>query len=188
MEKLKIQYWAIDRFIPYTGNPRKNDPHVSRMVDSIREFGFRIPVLAKSDGTVIDGHLRIKAARKIGMTELPVIVADGLSDKQIQAFRLMVNKSVSWSEWDNDLLKTELESLQSENYNLLNTGFDTSEINAIFANLESAEELQEEEIEIKPFKKTHVLLSFPPDRMIDIQPMLDEITKIDDVEYEQSSN
>src|ERR1035438_7949833 len=63
--KMEIQTWNIERFIPYARNPRKNDAAVDRMCASIREFGFKIPVLARSYGTVVDGHLRLKAARKI---------------------------------------------------------------------------------------------------------------------------
>ena len=67
---------------------------------SIREFGFAVPVLARSTGEVVDGHLRLKAARKLGMTEVPVIPCDGWTDAQVKAFRLMVNRSVSWADWD----------------------------------------------------------------------------------------
>jgi ParB-like chromosome segregation protein Spo0J len=70
----EIQVWPIDRLIPYFRNPRKNDAAVDRMVGSIREFGFKIPVLARSTGEVIDGHLRLKAAKKLGITEVPLIL------------------------------------------------------------------------------------------------------------------
>jgi len=62
----QIQFWPIDKFVFYARNPRKNDAAVDRMCSSIREFGFKVPVLARSDGTVVDGHLRLKAARKLG--------------------------------------------------------------------------------------------------------------------------
>ena len=68
---LQIQSWPIDRLIFYARNPRKNDAAVDRMCSSIREFGFKCPVLARSDGEVVDGHLRLKAARKLGITEVP---------------------------------------------------------------------------------------------------------------------
>jgi len=86
---LAIQTWHIDRFIPYARNPRKNDAAVDRMCASIREFGFKIPVLARSDGTVVDGHLRIKAARKLGswpggdITCIPVILCDEWTEAQV---------------------------------------------------------------------------------------------------------
>ena len=73
---LEIQAWHIERFVLYARNPRKNDAVVDRMCSSIREYGFKIPVLARSDGEVIDGHLRIKAARKLRIDQIPVILCD----------------------------------------------------------------------------------------------------------------
>src|ERR1700736_6804537 len=99
-----VQLWPIERLIPYARNPRKNDAAVDRMAASIQEFGFKIPVLARSSGEVVDGHLRLKAARKLGMAEVPVILCDEWSPAQVRAFRLMVNRSVGWAEWDEELL------------------------------------------------------------------------------------
>ena len=72
----QIEYWPVARLIFYAKNPRKNDAVVDRMVASIREFGFKIPVLARSTGEVVDGHLRLKAARKICLATVPVILCD----------------------------------------------------------------------------------------------------------------
>lgn len=105
---MQIEIWPIDRFVLYARNPRKNDAAVDRMCASIKEFGFKIPVLARSSGEVVDGHLRLKAARKLGLTEIPVLLCDEWSDAQVKAFRLMVNRSVSWAEWDTELLAQEL--------------------------------------------------------------------------------
>jgi hypothetical protein len=97
----QIEMWPIDRFVPYARNPRKNDAAVDRMCASIREFGFKVPVLARSDGTVVDGHLRLKAARKLGswpggdITGIPVMLCDEWTDAQVRAFRLLVNRSVN---------------------------------------------------------------------------------------------
>src|SRR5450755_4638720 len=95
-----IQTWPIDRLIFYARNPRKNDAVVDRMCSSIREFGFKCPVLARSDGEVVDGHLRVKAARKLRITEVPVILCDEWTPAQVKAFRLRVNRSVTWADWD----------------------------------------------------------------------------------------
>ena len=76
----QIEMWPIGRLIPYARNPRKNDAAVDRMAASIREFGFKIPVLARGSGEVVDGHLRLKAAQKLGMTEIPVILCDEWSE------------------------------------------------------------------------------------------------------------
>src|ERR1700745_3660979 len=101
---IQIETWPIDRLIPYIRNPRKNDSAVDRMCASIREFGFKIPVLARSDGTLVDGHLRLKAARNLQLTEVPVILCDEWTEPQVKAFRLLVNRSVTWAQFDEELL------------------------------------------------------------------------------------
>src|ERR1022692_601152 len=111
---LEIQLWPIDRLVIYVRNPRKNDAAVDRMCGSIREFGFKIPCLVRGDGEVIDGHLRLKAARKLGITNIPVILCDEWTPAQVKAFRLMVNRSATWAEWDEELLAVELQELQAQ--------------------------------------------------------------------------
>src|SRR6266478_2693669 len=101
---LQIEVWPIDRFVFYARNPRKNDTAVDRMCASSREFGFKIPVLARTDGKVVDGHLRLKAARKLGIAEIPVILCDDWTPAQMKAFPLMVNRSATWADWDEELL------------------------------------------------------------------------------------
>jgi len=98
------------------------------MVASIREFGFRVPLLIRSSGDIVDGHLRLKAAQKLGMTELPVILCDDWSDAQVKAFRLLVNRSVTWAEWDEELVALELEELKELDFDLSLTGFEPIEI------------------------------------------------------------
>ena len=137
--QLEIQSWDIGRLIFYARNPRKNDAAVDRMCGSIREFGFKIPVLARSDGEVVDGHLRLKAARKLGSwpggdtTAIPVILCDEWTSAQVKAFRLMVNRSVTWADWDEDLLALELGELRESDFDLSLTGFDVQEIDALLA-------------------------------------------------------
>jgi ParB-like chromosome segregation protein Spo0J len=123
-----IELWPINKLIFYARNPRKNDAAVERMVASIREFGFKIPVLARSSGEVVDGHLRLKAARKLGITEIPVILCDEWSEAQVKAFRLMVNRSVAWADWDEELLSLELIDLKGLDFDLGLTGFDDEEL------------------------------------------------------------
>jgi len=136
-DTLTLEHWPVSRLVPYPHNPRRNDGVVDRMCDSIREFGFRIPVLARSDGTIVDGHLRLKAALKLGIETVPVILADGLSDAQVKAFRLMVNQSVSWAEWDEEALARELAALQDMDFDLSLTGFDGDEIDRLLADVDS---------------------------------------------------
>ena len=131
---MEIQTWSIDKLVFYARNPRKNDAAVDRMCGSIREFGFKIPCLVRSDGEVIDGHLRLKAARKLGITEIPVILCDEWTPAQVKAFRLMVNRSATWADWDDALLKLELMDLQTLGCDLALTGFDTKEIDDLILN------------------------------------------------------
>src|SRR6266403_498350 len=123
----RVEYWPINRLVEYSRNPRKNDGAVDRMCSSIREFGFKIPCLARSDGEVVDGHLRLKAARKLGITEIPVILCDEWTPAQVKAFRLMVNRSVAWADWDDELLALELQELNEAEFDLSLTGFDDDE-------------------------------------------------------------
>jgi len=98
------------------------------MCSSIREFGFKIPCLVRSSGEVVDGHLRLKAARELRMAEIPVILCDEWSEAQVKAFRLMVNQSATWAEWDDELLAAELQQLQDLHFDLDLTGFNSDEI------------------------------------------------------------
>ncbi|HLK47713.1 MAG TPA: DNA modification methylase [Bryobacteraceae bacterium] len=123
-----IQLWDIDRLVFYARNPRQNDAVVDRMCGSIREFGFKCPVLARSDGEVVDGHLRLKAARKLGIPQVPVILCDEWTPAQVKAFRLLVNRSVTWAEWDDELLALEFQELNTAGFDLQLTGFDPTEI------------------------------------------------------------
>jgi len=132
----EIQTWNIDRLVFYVRNPRKNDAAVDRMCSSIREFGFKIPVLARSDGEVVDGHLRLKAAKKLRIAEVPVILCDEWTPAQVKAFRLMVNRSVAWADWDEELLALELQELSASDFDLSLTGFDPQEIDDLLLTLD----------------------------------------------------
>jgi hypothetical protein len=143
---LTLHYWGIDQLIPYARNPRKNDPAVGRMVASIREFGFKIPILARSDGEVVDGHLRLKAARQLGLAEVPVLLCDEWSPVQVKAFRLMVNRSASWADWDLKLLGLELQDIKALDFDVQLTGFNPVEIDRFLAPLtpeEKADQIPE---------------------------------------------
>jgi hypothetical protein len=126
--QLQIVYWPVSKLVRYIRNPRKNDTVVDRICGSIREYGFVVPILAKADGTAIDGDLRLKGAIKEGMNEVPVIVYDGWTEAQVKAFRIMVNRSVTWAEWDDELLSLELQELAAADFNLELTGFDSREL------------------------------------------------------------
>ena len=128
-----LEHWPTDRLIAYARNPRKNDHAVDRMAAVIAEFGFRIPVVARSSGELVDGHLRLKAAIKLGLPTIPVVLADELSDTQIRAFRLLANRSATWADWDDELLRLELDDLTDAQYDLGLTGFDADELADLLA-------------------------------------------------------
>jgi DNA modification methylase len=131
MTQLKFETWPIERLIEYARNPRKNDHAVDKIAGAIKEFGFRIPVVAKSDGLVVDGHLRLKAAKKLGLTEVPVILADDMTEAQIKAFRISVNRMAEFADWDNELLALEFSELTDMGFDLDMTGFTADEIAAL---------------------------------------------------------
>jgi DNA modification methylase len=138
--RLRVEYWPIAKLKRYERNPRKNDAVVDRMVASIEEFGFACPLLAKSSGDVIDGGLRLKAGLKMGMTQVPVIPCDDWTDAQVKAFRLMVNRSVTWADWNLELLAAEFEELKAADFELTLTGFDAREIDAFTLRSDAAED------------------------------------------------
>lgn len=130
--RFEMEYWPIDRFREYENNPRLHDVDiVNATADAIREFGFRVPVVAKSDGLVVDGHLRLKAARVLGLKEVPVLLADDLTDVQIRAFRLSVNKVADLAKWNFELLAEEIQSLDLDGFDTSVIGFSDSEIEAL---------------------------------------------------------
>lgn len=137
--KLKIEYLSTDELIPYANNPRNNDDAVDYVANSIREFGFKNPVIVDKDNTVVCGHTRLKAAKKLGIKEVPCIRADDLTEEQIDAFRLADNKTSEIATWDFDKLEMELESItdidMSEfNFNLDGgSTFDESQLDELFA-------------------------------------------------------
>jgi len=128
---MEVQIWPIEKLIFYARNPRKNDAAVDRMVTALREFGFKIPILARSDGEVVDGELRLKAARKLSFKEVPVILCDEWSAAQVKALRLLVNRSANWAVWDEELLASELKDLSTADIDLSLTRFEPHEIDAL---------------------------------------------------------
>jgi len=128
---ITIEYWPGSKFIPYVRNPRKNDHVVDRMAASIQEFGLKVPLLVRSNGEVVDGHLRLKAAHRLGLEEIPVILCDEWSSAQVKAFRLLVNRSANWAEWNPELLALELEELKDLDFSLDLTGFDPVELDEL---------------------------------------------------------
>lgn len=140
MQDIELHHWPVGKLIPYGRNPRKNDHVIEQMAGAIQEFGFRIPIIAKSTGEVVDGHLRLKAALHLGLETVPVVLADDLTPMQIKAFRILANRSATWADWDEDLLRLELEELQLDDFDLSLTGFDDEEIAELLAGEETTTE------------------------------------------------
>ena len=111
-KELKIIDKPLEWLRPYENNPRNNDKAVEPVANSIREFGFKVPIVATKDGEIINGHTRYKAARLSKLETVPVLIADDLSEEQIKAFRLADNKVGEIAEWDTELLYAELESVE----------------------------------------------------------------------------
>ena len=108
---MQIYDKRIDEIKPYENNPRHNDNAVDACANSIREFGFKVPIVVDSDGVIVAGHTRYKAAKKLGLQTVPCLVADDLNEEQINAFRLADNKVGELATWDLDTLKVELDNI-----------------------------------------------------------------------------
>jgi DNA modification methylase len=123
----------IQRVIPYARNPRKNELAVVKVAASIKEFGWRQPIVVDSEMVIVVGHTRYLAAMQLGMEKVPVHVAEGLTPEQIKAYRIMDNRSHESSEWDDSLLSIELKELQDADFDMDLTGFDDDELAAKLA-------------------------------------------------------
>lgn len=127
MKDIKIEYKKLDEIKPYENNPRNNDEGVDKLVNSIKEFGFKVPIVIDKDGVIVAGHTRYKASQKLGLEKVPVIIADDLNEKQIKAFRLADNKVAELSGWDTNKLSEELKELDID-MDMTDFGFSNFEI------------------------------------------------------------
>lgn len=131
---------------PYENNPRNNDEAVEPVANSISEFGFKVPIVATSDGKIINGHTRWKAAKKLKLKTVPVIIADDLTEEQVRAFRLADNKVAEIAYWDIELLMSEIESV--DNLDMTLFGFTDSDYTLDdFEDEETDTDISEDEIE-----------------------------------------
>lgn len=124
MDKLKVQYISINNIVPYENNPRHNQDAIPAVIESIKQFGFRNPMILDKENVIVAGHTRYEAAKALGMTEVPVIYADDLSEEQVRKFRLVDNKTAEFAGWDFSKLEEELESL---NFDGFDWGFGTGD-------------------------------------------------------------
>ena len=135
---MKIQQMNIEKLIEYKNNPRDNDNAVEAVANSIKEFGFKVPIVIDSKNVIIAGHTRLLASKKLGLKEVPCIIADDLSDKQIKAFRLADNKTAELATWDLSKLEEELLNIEMD---MLQFGF--AELEEMFPDNATDDEFDE---------------------------------------------
>ena len=121
-EKMNIVWMNIDNVFPYEKNPRINDDAVEFVKNSIKEFGWKQPIVVDDKKIIIAGHTRLKAAKELGIKEVPVLIASDLTEEQVRAYRLADNKTAEMAEWDFDLLNDEISAIE-DSFNLKDFGF-----------------------------------------------------------------
>jgi len=160
----------VNDLIPYINNAMTHSEiQINKIAASIEKFGFNNPILVDGKNTIIAGHGRLVAAKKLGMQEVPVIYLNHLTDDQKKAYIIADNKLSEESEWDFSMLADEIESIAESGIDATVTGFSDDELDSILN--EKTELTQKEEI-IKPIKKTRILISIPvgimPDKINEI--------------------
>ena len=144
---MKIIEMNIEDLIPYMDNPRINYMAVDAVAKSIREFGFKVPIIVDKNNVIIAGHTRLEASKRLGLEKVPVIIADDLTPEQVKAFRIMDNKSAQYSEWDYEKLLKEIDELAELNYDVDLTGFSQVELDDIITKMEKEQEKEKEKQE-----------------------------------------
>jgi len=124
---MKIENRRIGSIRPYERNPRRNDPAVAAVVASLREFGFRQPIVVDTGGVIVTGHTTYRAAKKLGLQHVPVHVAADMTEEQVRAYRLADNKTAELAEWDDAKLTAEILALSGHGLDLAAFGFDVSD-------------------------------------------------------------
>ena len=135
---MKIVNIETNKLIAYEFNPRNNEPAVDKVANSIKEFGFKVPILIDKNNVIVAGHTRKLAAEQLGLKEVPCIIVDDLTPEQIKAYRIADNKTAEFAEWDFELLEKELQELTAFDFAMTVFGFD--------------EKIFEDETQTKTFK------------------------------------
>ena len=125
---MKVEQIKIEEILPYDQNPRDNSAAVEKVAESIKEFGWQQPIVVDEEKIILAGHTRHLAALSMGLKEVPVLIAKGLTEAQKKAYRIVDNKTSELAEWDKELLKSEFLALQELDFDLNLTGFDLDEI------------------------------------------------------------
>ena len=156
MKKIEIKYIPIDGIKPYKNNPRLNEDAIPYVMNSIKEFGFKNPIILDKNSVIVAGHTRLESAKRLGMKEAPVIYADDLTEEQVKAFRLADNKVSEKSMWDYTKLDEELDSILDIDMSMFD--FNTSDID-----WNDIEEISEETYQ----EPSHKMLECPKCHHID---------------------
>jgi ParB-like chromosome segregation protein Spo0J len=125
---MKVELFDIEKLVPYARNPRVTAPAVDKVAASIKEFGFRQPIVVDSEMVIIVGHVRYQAAQKLGLKKVPVHVAEGMTPEQVKAYRIADNRTGEEAQWDNELLGLEIGELENLEFDSALLGFDESEL------------------------------------------------------------
>jgi ParB-like chromosome segregation protein Spo0J len=134
--KMQIELLKLDEITPYARNPRINAHAVEKVAASIKEFGFRQPIVTDGEHVIVAGHVRYEAAKRLGLKKVPVHVAEGLTPAQIKAYRITDNRVGEESEWDKALLQLEVTELGEEEYDTELLGFNVEELKEIESSLD----------------------------------------------------
>lgn len=185
MEKKKqIIYKKVVELVPYENNPRNNDEAVDYVANSIKQFHFQVPIIIDKDNVVVAGHTRLKACKKLGIEEVPCVVADDLTEDQIKAFRIADNKVGEVSTWDMEKLGFELADIDIDMSEFGDFGFEDDSDNVDLENKEQKPEL--EFTEVLGEEHNYVVLYFDNDidwlqaeSLFDIKPRKNLSTRTD---------
>lgn len=182
----RIEVWPVDKLVPYDKNPRTHSTEqVNQIAASIAEFGFLNPILVDTAAGIIAGHGRLQAAKQIGLTQVPVVVLDHLTENQKRAYVIADNKLAMNAGWDDDLLRSEMAALAAENFDMPLIGFSDDELDALLADPTEADGKTDEdavpEAPVTPVSKNgdlwklgnHLLLCGDSTKLADIERVMD---------------
>lgn len=178
---MKLELWPITRPVPYARNPRKiTEEAIAKCAASIKEFGFRVPIVVDEDDVILAGHTRLLAAQRLELAEIPVHVAVGLSKAQRRAFRIAENRTHTEASNDFEFLALELAELKEAGFDLALTAFDTHELAPLLA-MDAADELLNDEDEPATDKPIKHKIEFTSEQF---EIIARGIFKIRDIEQE----
>lgn len=186
-----IQNMKITDVRPYERNPRRNNKAVDAVAASIKEFGWRAPIVVDTDMVIVCGHTRLKAAKKLGLKEVPVHIAEDLTPEQIKAFRLADNKVGELASWNGTQLELELGDLTKVNFDMKPFSFEPINFNVDTGKVEKGEEFETHRAKTWKHDNFDIFLEIPPDEVtelgfpilkpVDVKPQVSEIQQFSEI-------